>query len=117
MWSVDLIGRPRTPDVLPELCSLPPGGADKNTVRGLTELLWPESALAPQRLWPDLGADEGGADGDGPAGPPGSLAGEELSASPPRSPTSPNYSPFPVELAQTDPYVIDPGVFDALQLD
>lgn len=101
LWPVDLLGRPRVADVLPELCNLPSGGADENTVQRIAQLLWPESALAPQRLWPS----------DEPAPPPG----DDLSPSPgPPSPTSPNYDP-PECLAPD--FLDDPLVFDSLQLD
>lgn len=85
MWDTDLIGRPRVPDLLPELCDLPPDGPSKQAIREFAEQLWPESSLAPQRLWPHLVPSP-----DRPATP----LGEEISASPPRSPTSPCYSPL-----------------------
>lgn len=70
----------------------------------MRDLLWPEGALAPQALWPD----------DGPAAP----LGDDLSPSPPASPTSPCYSPFPFgELANPGDTSLDPAIFDALELD
>lgn len=87
LWPTNHIGGPRTPDLLPELRDLAPSGAAETAalVKRCSELLWPESALAPQALWPAAFI---------PLAPtPDPALGDDLSPSPPHSPTSPCYSP------------------------